>query len=440
MKQLSPFAFINHNGKVDISEIDFVRYFKEKYKVYYFGNHFFNEYGMTEDMWVASKIQDEIQEYTNKPSIMVDKLLRTLKRNAFITELNIRANILNCKNKSFIITSKGLKEQPEQENYLIKFKYDYNPDAPKPNTWLGFLDDLLEREDIELLQKYMGYCLIPTTKLQQALFIIGQGGEGKSRIGLIMEKIWGNFIVKSKIHKIEKDRFITATMVNSLVFLDDDLSSAKILDTGVIKELITNEGSFYVEKKGKDLAKSRIFTKFIGFGNNVLESVDDLSEGWYRRFKFIKCKRKTRDRDDVHLINKMYQELDGIFMWCIEGLEKLIKDNWVLGDTASSLECSIEMRSEPKVIDNFIFSQFDFNEEYEVYSKSISEHYLVYCSNNDIEPLPKKTFITLFNKRLEIHKNVIGNVFRSENVDAGLGRRRGYKGIRLKNMKGERLT
>lgn len=425
------FTYI-HNSKIEIQEIKFSEYFKEKYKVYYFGNHFFNEYGMVEDMWVASKIQDEIQEYTNKPSVMVDRLLRTLKRNALITELNVRANVLNCKNKSFLITSKGLKEQSEPENNLIKFKYDYNVDAPKPTIWLEFLNNLLEKDDIEILQKYMGYCLIPTTKLQQALFIIGQGGEGKSRIGLIMEKLWGNFIVKSKIHKIEQDRFVTATMVNSLVFLDDDLSSTKILDTGVIKELITNEGSFYVEQKGKDLTKARIFTKFIGFGNNVLESIDDLSDGWYRRFKFIKCKKKTRDKDDVHLINKMYQELDSIFMWCVEGLEKLIKDNWVLGDTVNSLSCEAEMKSELWAVSNFIAKEIEFGEDFEVYSRTVTDRYIEYCADNDIEPLPRKTFVSAFVRLLEKNENVTGKVKRSENIDTGLGRRRGYKGIRMR--------
>lgn len=438
MSSIKDFTYI-HNSKVEIQEVQFAEYFKEKYKVYYFSNRFFNEYGMVEDVWVARKIQDEIASVTSKPSTMVDRLLKTLKRTALITELNVQGNILNCNNKSFLVTSKGLKEQPAPENYLIKFKYDYNLNAPKPQVWLSFLDNLLEQEDIDLLQKYMGYCLLPTTKLQQALFIIGQGGEGKSRIGLIMEKLWGNFIVKSKIHKIEQDRFVTATLVNSLVFLDDDLSSAKILDTGIVKELITNEGSFYVEQKGKDLSKARVFVKFIGFGNNVIESVDDLSEGWFRRFKFIKCKEKGKRVDDVHLINRMYQELDGIFMWCIEGLEKLIADNWILGDTASSRACNMEMRSELWVIDNFIFSQLEFGENYEIYSKRLADKYIEYCSDNEIEPLTRKTFLNIFNKRIQFHKSTIGEIKRSENINTGEGRRRGYKGVRLKLDKGERI-
>lgn len=37
----------------------------------------------------------------------------------------------------------------------------------------------------------MGYCLIPSNKAQKLLLILGKGGEGKSRVGLIMRGILG---------------------------------------------------------------------------------------------------------------------------------------------------------------------------------------------------------------------------------------------------------
>ena len=47
-------------------------------------------------------------------------------------------------------------------------------------------------DDITTLQEFMGYCLIPSTKAQAMMFIIGNGGEGKSRIGIIMKEIFKN--------------------------------------------------------------------------------------------------------------------------------------------------------------------------------------------------------------------------------------------------------
>ncbi|MEI3238881.1 MAG: hypothetical protein V8S32_02280 [Lachnospiraceae bacterium] len=49
-------------------------------------------------------------------------------------------------------------------------------------TWLRFLSDLLEAEDILTLQEYLGYCLIPTNRGQVMMLLKGNGGEGKSRV------------------------------------------------------------------------------------------------------------------------------------------------------------------------------------------------------------------------------------------------------------------
>ena len=49
----------------------------------------------------------------------------------------------------------------------------YNPNAPKPETWLRFVSELLEPEDILTLQEFIGYCFIPSTKGQKMLMLTG---------------------------------------------------------------------------------------------------------------------------------------------------------------------------------------------------------------------------------------------------------------------------
>ena len=78
----------------------------------------------------------------------------------------------------------------------------YNPDAPKPERWLQFVDELLEPGDVLTLQEYMGYCLLPVTYAQKMLIIIGRGGEGKSRIGTVMKSLLGDNLYMGSIAKI----------------------------------------------------------------------------------------------------------------------------------------------------------------------------------------------------------------------------------------------
>ena len=68
---------------------------------------------------------------------------------------------------------------------------EYQAGAAPPIQWLKFLDELLIPEDVQTLQEYIGYLLIPSTKAQKMLILTGKGGEGKSRIGLLLKKLLG---------------------------------------------------------------------------------------------------------------------------------------------------------------------------------------------------------------------------------------------------------
>ena len=68
----------------------------------------------------------------------------------------------------------------------------YDPKAPTPDRWLTFLHELLDDADIPTLQEYLGYCLIPSTKGQKMMLIVGKSGEGKSRIGLVLKRLMGD--------------------------------------------------------------------------------------------------------------------------------------------------------------------------------------------------------------------------------------------------------
>ncbi len=103
--------------------------------------------------------------------------------------------------------------------------------------FLKFLHDMLEDEDILTLQEYLGYCLIPSTKAQAMMFIIGNGGEGKSRIGVVMKSIFGDAMIESKLHRLESDRFARANLQNKLLMIDDDMQLEALTSTGCLWHL-----------------------------------------------------------------------------------------------------------------------------------------------------------------------------------------------------------
>ncbi len=112
----------------------------------------------------------------------------------------------------------------EEKQYCNnRLTVDYRADAPTLERWLRYLSDLLESEDILTLQEYLGYCLIPSTKGQKMLMLIGKGGEDKSRIGVVMNAIFGFNINATSIQKVETNRFARADLEGKLLMVDDDL-------------------------------------------------------------------------------------------------------------------------------------------------------------------------------------------------------------------------
>lgn len=113
----------------------------------------------------------------------------------------------------------------------------------------AFLSQLLEPEDILTLQEFMGYCFIPSTKGQKMLLLIGKGGEGKSRIGIVLRALLGSNMNTGSIAKVETSPFARADLEHELVMLDDDMKLEALPQTNNIKAIITAELPMDLEKR-----------------------------------------------------------------------------------------------------------------------------------------------------------------------------------------------
>ena len=145
-------------------------------------NRFFTPDGPVEDeAELKQLILKELQAFIiHGLSKRVANLLESLRIIAYSAPLDIEVDCIHLKNGIY-----HLADGTFQESRLFcrnRLPVAYNQKAAKPERWLAFLNELLEPEDIPTLQEYLGYCLIPCTKGQKMMFLLGKGGEGKSRI------------------------------------------------------------------------------------------------------------------------------------------------------------------------------------------------------------------------------------------------------------------
>ena len=194
-----------YDGKM-IDEIAFCGSFLHQHPMKCVRGRLFTVDGMIED---EGKIQQMIlDEVMTCQSIGIAKkvksLFETLKLMAYSEPLPIETDRIHVANGTYFLNGTFTEDKTYCNN---RMRVKYNPNAPQPQRWLHFLSGLLVPEDIPTLQEYLGYCLIPSTKGQKMLMLIGKGGEGKSRIGLVMRSILGDSMNTTSIQKIENNRF-----------------------------------------------------------------------------------------------------------------------------------------------------------------------------------------------------------------------------------------
>lgn len=421
------------NGELkgyEIREPLYMKHFVKKHGIVSVNDYFYNEYGEMNSQSVKKLIQEDVTKYFEKSvSTKVNALYEIIRTDSHIEAPKPDSSKIFVKGKTLTVTEAGdiIEDANDKTFTFNRLNVEYNSQAPEPVLWKSFINDLLYPEDIATLQEYMGYCLIPTTAAQTALFIIGKGGEGKSRIGNIMQEILGGSMIAEDLHKLAEDRFILSRIENKLLYYSDELENKKLKDTGVFKTLVTNEINIQAEAKNKDKYSIKPYARFLCCGNQAPTSLADQSDGFYRRLLILSCKPITRTTNDRNFSKKLAAEKDSIFKWCVEGLQRLVKNsfNFTLSERAKANVNNLK-QEENNVIQFMNDSTLwdTSTEDDKTATRDMYNLYLVWCYDNVLEPIKERQF-TLYlssnQETLHIQKDLSRNGTKA----------RGYKNIKM---------
>lgn len=342
-------------------------------------------------------------------------------------DLCSRLHILHVANGTYDICENFFMEQKVCCRHRLPVCYD--PKAPKPERWLAFLSELLHEEDIPTLQEFMGYCLIPTNMGQKMLIITGRGGEGKSRIGVVLKALLGRNMNAGSLSKIETNRFARADLEHLLVHLDDDLKMEALAQTNHIKSIITAELPMDLEKKGIQSYQGTLNVRFLAFGNDTLQALHDRSYGFFRRQIILTTKERPENRvDDPYLGIRLKAEKEGIFLWCLEGLERLMCNDFRFTISHRAEDNLRKAMAEGNNLEEFMRSEgyFRFDPEGKIASRSFYSVYEDWCEDNLLRPLSQRSFCSYLAQNAERYQ-----IQQTTHVPVGNGRRvRGFFGIR----------
>lgn len=417
-----------YDGK-KINETLFCEDFLRRHPMRSINDAFFTVNGRVYDEnHLKKEIFDLIKPYiTSGIAKKVASLLDVLRMECYSTPLPLYQDRIHVANGTLFLNGDFTEEKDYCRNRL---PVAYNPDAPQPEKWLHFLSQLLSPEDIPTLQEFMGYCFIPSTKGQKMLILTGKGGEGKSRIGLVLRALLGSNMNTGSISKVETSPFARADLEHELLMVDDDMKLEALPQTNNIKAIVTAELPMDLEKKGKQSYQGDLYVRFLGLGNGTLQSLYDRSVGFFRRQIILAAKEKDPDRiDDPYIAEKICSESEGIFLWALEGLRRLISNDYRFTVSQAALENMDAAVKDGNNIVEFLQSEgyIRFKADYDVSSKDLYAVYKLWCEDNALSGLCQKSFCSYLKQNESFYKLEYTN-----KINIGSGKyARGFIGIEL---------
>ena len=384
--------------------------------------------GLCPDGEVSREILLDIRDYvTSNVARKVSNLLSALKIYCSVDQLPVCEDRIHFMNGTYFL-DRGFV--PQKEICMNRLPVNYNPQAAEPARWISFLRELFYEDEIPMVQEFLGYCLIPTTRAQKMLLVIGNGGEGKSRIGRVMRAVFGDNMNVTSIQKLACDRFCRADQEGILVVVDDDMRMDALEDTNNLKQIVTVEGKVDLERKGQQSVQGLLYVRVMGFGNGTLSALYDRSDGFYRRQLVVLTKPKDKDRiDDVMLGEKLAAEVEGIVLWMLEGLHRLISQDFHFTISERTRQNMDEIRRSDNNIMEFYESTGYIRFEKGTYASTRDLYiaYVQWCMDNAEKPLSEKTFST------QLRKNATElGIEYDKNLDVEGGKKaRGYRGVHV---------
>ena len=410
------------------SEKRFCKEFLSLHPMAYQDGCFYDVNGRVPEEEVRGSVYDLLSSKTETTlSKRVNAVMDVLKMECRRVPIREEETLIHCKNGTYSLGTESFTT----EKHICRHRLPvaYNPNAPEPKLWISFLNQLLEDGDTLTLQDFLGYCLMPVNYAQKMLLIIGSGGEGKSRIGIVLHALLGQGMCNGSLAKVESSPFARADLQNRLVMVDDDLSLSALSSTHHLKSLITAEQPMDLERKGVQSYQGKVYCRFLAFGNGSLRALHDRSHGFFRRQIILTTKEREPDReDDPFLAQRLKGELEGILLWCIAGAQRLIYNDMQFIITPKAKENSESAAADGNNVLSFLNSQgyIRFDPEGTLTSRRLYSLYTDWCEDNMLPPLSARSFVVSLNQSAQDY-----GLHYSNGISAGNGRRvRGFSGIR----------
>lgn len=321
------------------------------------------------------------------------------------SELNSDPYLINLKNGIFNAREWKLEEHTPEilSTIRLNLNYDENADCP---IFKQYLNDAMDNDkaQVALIQEILGYCLVPITAAQKSFVLVGVGGSGKSiLLNTLNDILLGSENVSNVSWQAINERFKTALLYGKLANIFSDLPTKNIDDNGIFKALV-GEDSIEAEKKHKDEFSFKNHARLLFSCNSIPRNCGDRSSGFYRRLIILRFDKSVpEEKRDPYLLDKLRGEADGIFMFALEGLKRLMENEFVFSETEKNAKELKQYREDSDSVLSFFNDCCVIKEGTGEGSTYLYDMYRNYCKDSGYLPCSQKRFVqTLMEAHPEI--------------------------------------
>jgi putative DNA primase/helicase len=268
---------------------------------------------------------------------------------------------------------------------LNGLQFPYDPDAPYPANWMDFLTQLWsgDSESIDTLQEFVGYLLVPDTRLQKILMLIGPKRAGKGTIGRIIRMLLGSRNVCTPMLANMNEQFGLSVLVGKTAAIVSDARISGRADTSAITERllsISGEDPQTIPRKFLPDWNGILNARFM-LMTNELPKIEDASGTLASRFIVLALTESFYGKEDHALLDKFIPELPGILLWALEGWDRLYARGRFI-QPKSSLELIGQFEDLGSPIGAFVRDRCEIGPGFEIKQDHLYESWKSWCNES----------------------------------------------------------
>ncbi len=450
--------YLNANGKVisinqsfwaGLHKLENIEFYEPNEKEFYRYN---NKTGLYEEITensIKQEISSRLLQVSREKGL---KGLEQKRTNATLGQIVSHLKGIEEKKNAFIEKKKII----HLENGIIEFKQDntadfvnFSPDfysrnrspilfneTAKCERFLNdFLHPALPEDDIVLLQKYIGLCLLGNNLIQRFLILDGMPGRGKSTLAIIIQKLIGLNNVSELRTKLLSERFELYRYRKKTLLIGVDVPGKFLSEKGayVIKGLVGGDFFDAEQKGGTGSFQIRGNYCIVITSNTKLQVRFDGDIGaWRRRLLIINFEAPAPKKKIPNFADSLLRdEANGILNWALEGLALLFEDIEKHGDiylTDKQKNIIEGLLAESDSLRCFLKDRIVNNDHSNLSATEIIEAYAEYCPDQGWTAKP----ITVIQRELGA---LMLEMFRASKVNSIKREGRNVKGFRRVGFK-----